>query len=41
MISGIYFPDEGQIFVNGREVTIRSPRDAFELGIGMIINILN
>lgn len=36
MISGIYFPDEGQIFVNGREVTIRSPRDAFELGIGMI-----
>ena len=25
MISGIYFPDEGQIFVNGEEVVIRSP----------------
>ncbi|SDZ73608.1 simple sugar transport system ATP-binding protein [Lachnospiraceae bacterium NK3A20] len=36
MLSGIYFPDEGEIFVNGRKVTIRSPHDAFELGIGMI-----
>ena len=36
MISGIYFPDEGQIFVNGEEVTIASPKDAFDLGIGMI-----
>jgi simple sugar transport system ATP-binding protein len=36
MLSGIYFPDKGQIFVDGREVTIRSPRDAYELGIGMI-----
>ncbi len=36
MISGIYYPDEGQIFVNGEEVTIRSPKDAFPLGIGMI-----
>lgn len=36
MISGIYFPEEGQIFVEGREVTIRSPKDAFALGIGMI-----
>ncbi len=36
MLSGIYFPDKGQIFVNGRPVTIRSPKDAFDLGIGMI-----
>ena len=36
MISGIYYPDEGQIFVNGNEVTIRSPKDSFTLGIGMI-----
>ena len=36
MLSGIYFPDEGQIFVNGKEVTIRSPKDSFALGIGMI-----
>ena len=36
MLSGIYFPDEGQIFVNGEEVTIASPHDAYELGIGMV-----
>ena len=36
MLSGIYFPDAGQIFVHGKEVTIRSPKDAFDLGIGMI-----
>ena len=36
MISGIYTPDEGQIFVNGKEVAIRSPKDAFDLKIGMI-----
>ena len=36
MISGIYFPDEGQILVNGKEVSIRSPKDAFDLKIGMI-----
>ncbi len=36
MLSGIYFPDEGQIFVDDREVVIRSPKDAFDLGIGMI-----
>ena len=36
MISGIYFPDEGQILVDGHEVTISSPKDAFGLKIGMI-----
>lgn len=36
MLSGIYFPDEGQIFVDGTEVTIASPKVSFELGIGMI-----
>ncbi len=36
MLSGIYFPDEGQIFINGEEAVIRSPRDAFGYGIGMI-----
>ncbi len=36
MISGIYFPDQGSIFVNGKEVSIRSPKDAFNLKIGMI-----
>ena len=36
MISGIYFPDEGHIFINGKEVVIRSPKDAFDYKIGMI-----
>ena len=36
MLSGIYFPDDGQIFVDGKEVVIRSPKDALDLGIGMI-----
>ena len=36
MLSGIYFPDSGTIYVNGKEVSIASPRDAFDLHIGMI-----
>lgn len=36
MISGIYFPDEGQTFVGGEEAVIRSPQDAFAYKIGMI-----
>jgi len=36
MISGIYFPDEGHIFVDGEEVVIKSPKDAFAHKIGMI-----
>ena len=36
MIAGIYFPDAGTIFVDGEEVVIRSPKDAFRHGIGMI-----
>lgn len=36
MLSGIYFPDSGEICVNEEQVTIRSPRDAFRLGIGMV-----
>lgn len=36
MLSGIYFPDHGEIYVHGKPVTIRSPKNAFSLGIGMI-----
>ena len=36
MVAGIYYPDEGRIFVNGEEVTIASPKDAFSYKIGMI-----
>jgi len=36
MLSGIYFPDSGEIEVDGAKVSIRSPKDAFDLGIGMV-----
>ena len=36
MLAGIYYPDAGQIIINGKEAVIRSPRDAFDLGIGMV-----
>ena len=36
MLSGIYFPDEGEIFINGKPVSITSPKESFRLGIGMI-----
>lgn len=36
MLSGIYFPDCGQIFIDGKEVVIKSPKDAFDHKIGMI-----
>lgn len=36
MLGGIYFPDEGEIFVDGKPATIKSPKDSFHYGIGMI-----
>ncbi|MBE6802318.1 MAG: ABC transporter ATP-binding protein [Ruminococcaceae bacterium] len=36
MISGIYFPDEGQIYIDEKEASITSPKDAFKYKIGMI-----
>jgi len=36
ILYGLYRPDEGQIFLNGREVHIRSPHDAIAHGIGMV-----
>jgi simple sugar transport system ATP-binding protein len=36
MLSGIYRPDSGSIFINGQAVVINSPEDAIRLGIGMI-----
>jgi simple sugar transport system ATP-binding protein len=36
MLSGIYYPDSGHIYIGGQEVSIRSPKDAIELGIGMV-----
>lgn len=36
MLSGIYFPDSGQIFIDDKEVKITSPKVAYDHGIGMI-----
>lgn len=36
MICGIYYPDAGRIFIDGKEALIRTPRDAFSYRIGMI-----
>ncbi len=36
MISGVYQPDEGQIFFNGHEVTFHGPREAREMGLETI-----
>ena len=36
MLSGIYYPDEGDIFVNGEKVIISSPHDAYKYHIGMV-----
>ena len=36
MLSGIYYPDAGHIMIDGKEVSINSPTDATEYGIGMI-----
>lgn len=36
ILFGLYHPDKGQIKVRGKEVTINSPNDANDLGIGMV-----
>ena len=36
MLSGIYQPDSGDIFINGEKVVIHSPEEAKRLGIGMV-----
>jgi len=36
MLSGIYKPDSGTIYVNGKEEVINTPEDSKRLGIGMV-----
>jgi simple sugar transport system ATP-binding protein len=36
ILYGLYHPDEGVILLNGRPVSIASPNDSINLGIGMI-----
>ncbi len=35
-LAGIYYPDSGEIKVDGKMVNIASPKDAFDLGIGRV-----
>ena len=36
MLSGIYYPDCGTIYVDGKPAVIRSPKDAYNYKIGMV-----
>ncbi len=36
MLAGIYYPDEGEIRIDGIPYTISSPKDSYTRGIGMI-----
>ena len=36
ILYGLYTADSGEILMNGKHVTISSPKDAIELGIGMV-----
>ena len=36
ILYGLYHPDEGQILLDGKPVTISSPNDSINIGIGMI-----
>ncbi len=36
ILTGIYKPDAGQIFYKGQEVTLKSPKTAVDMGIGMV-----
>lgn len=36
ILSGIYYADEGSVYIDGKEVFITNPHEAINLGIGMI-----
>jgi len=36
ILSGLYRADEGEIYIGGRRADLQSPRDAIDLGIGMV-----
>lgn len=36
VLCGLYKPTSGQIFMNGKEITFSSPKDAIDAGIGMV-----
>ena len=36
ILTGLYRPDEGEIFLRGKQVELHSPRDALDAGISMV-----
>jgi simple sugar transport system ATP-binding protein len=36
VVSGLYQPDDGELFVHGKRVRFASPRDAIDAGVGMV-----
>lgn len=36
ILYGLYEPEEGEIYVKGRQVSFKSPKDAIDMGIGMV-----
>jgi len=41
ILTGVYKPDEGSLFYNGKPLTLNSPRDAYEQGINIIFQEFN
>src|SRR5256884_8354823 len=41
IVAGVYAPDAGELLLNGRDLRLRSPRDALDFGIAMIHQELN
>jgi len=36
VLTGLYWPDEGEILIDGKSVSLRTPRDAAKAGVGMV-----
>ena len=36
MLSGIYTPDKGEIYLDGQLISFSSPKDSIQAGIGMV-----
>ena len=41
ILYGVYTPDEGEILMEGKKVTIKNPSEALKLGIGEVFQELN
>ena len=39
VLCGLYKPTSGEILINGKEVRFASPKDAIDMGIGMVLAV--